>query len=110
MGTFRKGPQRDLVNPEGHFNPEREQLPVENGPVPTDIPEEAGSQNDPKSEDSDLKTDATFWWPFYRSWGSWGYPSYRYRSYWSYPTYRTYWTYPTYRYYRPRTYYRYYYW
>ncbi|XP_063386276.1 uncharacterized protein LOC134672310 [Cydia fagiglandana] len=95
---FYEGPVYTARNP---VNPEKDPLPSENGPVPTEVPEDIpGSQNGPKPDESDLKTDASFWWPYYRS----------YRSYWSYPTYRTYWSYPTYRYYRPRTYYSHYYW
>ncbi|XP_061720862.1 uncharacterized protein LOC133527729 isoform X2 [Cydia pomonella] len=97
---FDEGPVNPETNP---VDPKRDPLPVENGPVPTEVPEDIpGSQNGPKPDESDLKTDATFWWPFYRSW--WGYPTYR-SYYSSYPTYRTYWSYPTYR-----TYYSYYYW
>ncbi|XP_073953305.1 uncharacterized protein [Choristoneura fumiferana] len=60
---------------------------IKNEPLPVEVTGE-GYKDGSKLEGTDLKTDATFWWPFYRSFHR----------------------YPYYRYYRPRVYYRYYYW
>lgn len=48
---------------------------VKDGPFPSEVTGEE-SKDGSKVEGTDLKTDTTFWWPFYRSF--YRYPYYRY--------------------------------